>query len=318
MCEFLNPSEKLLAAARSPVLTQNTTTFTKLKNGNVTKRFQYNNLRLKEILMDWKLWIISVSMLFIISLLDFLVLLSTEICMDSFQIGAECVDECTSEQLLHRTLGQSVPLELIILCLAPYVIGLASSIHLAIQSDRDGERIIYTLAPLFVSLVGFFFLSSITDPTYQARYLLGLVPAVSGLIAAVPNLLAWAIEHISDETQRSSSAIISTILGNSLGMVITSLIHKIVPSKYVSQPFKCLAAFSMNLLIVLILLLCKHYRLDKDTSRTRAPGLRRLLDDADEARAWNIELTDIEYLRQKTNHVNYDSMGNPLENGEEI
>jgi hypothetical protein len=304
-CYFLNPSEKLLAVARSKDANKfQETAIIPKTTGGFNDIFKFNLQQVISQLREIKLWLVSLTFLFIFAMLDYLVILGPEVIQDSFQIGKKCspkTQTCTPEQLLHMQIGDSIPIGLTLLCLLPYMLGLVSSIHLSKQSDIDGDRIVFAVAPLSVSFIGFLILGSFDSPESKVRYLLGIIPAVCGLMGSIPSLLTYAMEIPIGENQKTTVAAVTIMAGQSFGILLISLLHATYPSEYVSQPGKCWLAGLCVLAAIGSLLVCKFVLLnEQEKTRNRAPGLRRLLDDADESRAWDdVELVDVEFLKSK-------------------
>lgn len=304
-CYFLNPSEKVLAVARSNDANkfQESAILSKASDGS-NEIFKFNFQQIIGQLREIKVWMVSFAFLFIFAILDYLVILVPEVIQDSFQIGKKCspkTQSCTPEQLLHMKVVDSIPIGLSLLCLVPYILGLVSSIHLSKHSDVDGDRIVFVVAPLSVSLIGFLILSGFESPASKVRYLLGIVPAVCGLMGTIPSLLTYAMEIPIGENQKTTVAAVTIMVGQSFGLLLLSLLHATYPSEYVSQSGKCWLASFFILAAIGSLLVCKFVLLnEQEKTRNRAPGLRRLLDDADESRAWDdVELVDIEVLTSK-------------------
>ncbi|KAI9102618.1 major facilitator superfamily domain-containing protein [Phlyctochytrium arcticum] len=165
----------------------------------------------------------------------------------------------------------------------PFILGAIVGTPLAWNSDRTGDRALHAIGPLLTSAAGLALLSLIPHTTLWA-YFVGVLPATAGLTAALPCLLAYALDKAQGETPRSTVAGISFALGTSLSVPLASL--PVRPATAAG-----LAAITVGIAAACITLIRFLYRREETELWQHGPGLRRLLNDREEDKAWDMELS---------------------------
>ena len=310
-CKFLNSADRVLAVARgregydkeeSSLITKPTHVDTRVP------LYRFNFLQFFDIIQDSRIWLLSVAYLTIATALDFLMVATPEVSALSFGMNKICTSNCTAENV---DLSHGISFGLQILSMSPYGIALVASYFLALKSDETGERANYAGAPLLGAVFGFFILA-VVPANQSIAYFFGIVPAIVGLISSVPSVFSYAMDHASGDTQRATVAGIVIALGQSLGLLLAALQQLQHEGTTISSS----GVYWINFFLLLVGLGCIFavYQLNVSEEQSiwgKAPGLRRLLNDADEAKAWDVELSNVEDF-MKTGTLDEDEQMNKM------
>lgn len=315
-CSFLNAADRVLASARGrDGYDQEELTFA-TKSTRVETRapiIRFNYVQFLDIIQDTRIWCLSVSYLFVTAAVDYIIVLTPEVAAESFGLGKPCLVNC--DQDVPLLFAHGIPFLLEFTSLLPFVISLVSVYLIAIRSDKSGERALHGSFGLLISAAGFLFLALLpaNNPT---RYFFGLIPAICGIVTATPCILSYAMDHASGDTQRATAAAITVGLGQSFGLLLTALEQLVHTGDSISNP--TIHWIVMSTLIIstsLLLMVRKLNQAEEQSMWGKAPGLRRLLNDADESKAWDVELVNVAaYL--KTEPVN--DLGGSWESSDEV
>ncbi len=304
-CTFLNPADRVLAVARGRDgydKEESSLVNTKAQFQVKPPIFRFNYVQFVESLLDVRIWLLAVAYLFIAAASDLMIVATPEIAAHSFNISRSCVNNCTlpgAEEELD--LSHGIPFLLEVTCIIPYALGIIASYFLALKSDESGARTNHAVASLGLSIFGFAFLAIFSAQDQAVRYFFGAIPAVIGLLSSVPSIFAYAMEHASGDTQRGTVAAIAAGLGHSLGLLISAIIQLSHSSPTViNNSVDWITVFTLCTSVACIIGAQKLNEVEESNNWGKAPGLRRLLNDADEAKAWDIELNDVgDYLKSE-------------------
>ncbi|KAJ3368838.1 hypothetical protein HDU91_000261 [Kappamyces sp. JEL0680] len=315
-CNFLNPADRVLAVARGrDGYDKEESSLANRKPHLQTRRpqFRFNYMHFIDIVQDLRIWLLSVCYLFIAAASDLLIVATPEISARAFGIARTCVNNCTvagAEEELDLRSG--IPLVLEVTSILPYGLAMAAAYFTAIRSDATGDRATHAMAPLGLAIFGFVFMGVFSNQDQPVRYFFGVLPTVVGTICGVPSVLAYAMEHASGDTQRATVAGVVIGLGHSLGLVVSALFQLMHSSPtVVDSSVDWASAITLGVSCVCLLGVQRLNDAEKDNNWGKAPGLRRLLNDEDEAKAWDIELNDVgDFVKSgKIGSTEYGSMG---------
>ncbi|KAJ2999613.1 hypothetical protein HDV02_002382 [Globomyces sp. JEL0801] len=297
-CWFLNTADKVLAVARGqdgydaeiPIASTNT-------NGNSKKTevFTFRYIHFLDGIKDFRIWLISFTYLVVSTGLDYIALVMPDI---SANIALQCNGNCSpAETNLYH-----VPLVVFFVAALPYAIGMVISYLISTHSDKTGERALHIACALVISTFGLFMLGLIDNVSFHTnivRYIIGVLPAVIGLMSAIPSLLAYGMDRAVGDTHKVTLASVIVCLGQSFGLTLAT-------ASFSAQSFfgSCLSLSMFLIFGIGAVLAIRHLNhAEEQDMWGKGPGLRRLMNDADEAKAWDgdIEMDDFEF--QKTNRV---------------
>lgn len=259
--------------------------------------FRFNYVQFLDTIQDLRIWLFAVGYLFVVSSLDLLIVATPEVSASAFSITRTCVHNCntTAGGEEELDLSKGIPFALEMAAIFPYALAMVVSYFTSVHSDTTGTRANCSTLSLMSAFFGFMVLGIFNAPAQPVRYFLGIIPAVVGLITATPSILAYAMEHASGDTQRGTAASISVGLGQSLGLLVTALFQLTHSSASVSSPsVYWLTCLGLAISIGCIFWVQKMNDAEEQSGWGKAPGLRRLLNDADEAKAWDIELNNVD------------------------
>jgi MFS family permease len=308
-CTFLNSADRVLAVARGRE------GFDKEESSMITKPsdragsivYRFNFLQFFDIIQDIRIWLLALAYLTIAAALDFLLVATPEVTSLAFGFSNVCEGNCTVENI---DFSHGISFSLQILSMAPYGAALVFSYLLAVKSDDTGDRATYILYSLLTAIIGFFILAVV--PSNQSfAYFFGILPAVVGLLSSVPSVLSYSMDHASGDTQRATVGGIAVGLGQSFGLLLTALQQLEHNSGFISST----GVYWINFLLLLFGFACvvgvSQLNVSEEQSVWgKAPGLRRLLNDADEAKAWDEELE----LSNVDDFIKTGTLGDALEN----
>lgn len=259
-----------------------------------------------ESLKDPRLWSLSIIFYLVWTTFDAASFLSPHITITSFDIAPS---ELRSDSwAIHNLIlyKEQASLHSIFMSAIPFFLGGILSIPLATHSDSTSERVLHAAVPLIFSLGGFLFLL-IIPPSFagggSARYFTGILPAVSGVMISLPPLIAYAIESIAGDTSRCISAFILTVFGLSFGQMVllSDDLFSIPDEPAYRKGLLCL--FSLVAASITGLFTMRYLSRPENQIWGKPPGLvyslnirlRRLLNDAEEEKAWDniMELNSI-------------------------
>ena len=262
---------------------------------------------LKEALCDPRLWIFSISFFLVWSSLDTASFLAPQTSITSFEIKPEYqrhFNHTGMDDLVSDLKDASV--HSVILSSVPYILGSVIAVPVSMHSDTVGERALHACIPLLVSACGFLFLT-LVPPTYAgggpARYFTGLLPAVGGILSGLPSLIAYAMDGTFGETHRSIFASVVPCLGLAFGSL--PLLSGMFPISQEPGYWMGNLILSCFLIAACALILGIRWLNSAQESDVwgKPPGLRRLLNDQEEERAWEFELTSgIKMDRSEADH----------------
>ncbi|KAJ8326855.1 hypothetical protein O5D80_004290 [Batrachochytrium dendrobatidis] len=303
-CHFLSTADRVLAASRGRDGAEDDTN---LLITGITKKtkepiFKFHMIQLLDIVKDPRYWLLALIFFLASVALDCLIILSPEVVVTSFEFNPSDLRNVTGGELdiiISDNDNGNIPA--ILLSTAPYLLASVVALGVSFHSDNSGERAIHGAIPLLTSSIGFFFMAML-PPKYPgagpARYFIGLIPAAGGLITAVPSILSYAMEKAQGDTSRATAAALTVVFGNSLGIALAGQPDLFRSSEAPTYPIVCvMCAVSTGLAAALLLLVKWLNQREEDNTWGKAPGLRRLLNDADEAKAWDVELSNLDFLK---------------------
>jgi cadmium resistance protein CadD (predicted permease) len=305
----LNAADRVLAVARgkdgydqegSSLVTKTTHVTTK------TPEFKFQQLQFLEAIYDLRVWLLSGCFLFVYSSIDFMSVLVPEVTADTFGLGLKCITNCTGKEG-HVSLVDGVSMELMVLSMIPFLLAFGCALYCAPKSDDTGDRITFAASFVGAAAVGFFFVA-VSHPSNLIRYFLGVLPIVIGLTCSLPFIMCLAMDWAMGDTQRATVASLLVSLGSSFGQLVTALQQLSHQSEFVSQSATAWISFGF-LVVALGLLAAVHWLQQKEQQDSwgKAPGLRRLLNDVEETKAWDVELNNLEYLKSQPIEFGYES-----------
>ncbi|KAJ1334532.1 hypothetical protein BSLG_007687 [Batrachochytrium salamandrivorans] len=314
-CHFLQPADRVLAASRGRDGADDDTS---LLTTGITKKtrvpiFRFHMIQLIDSVKDVRVWLLALAYFLVSTALDCLITLSPEVVVTSFEINLSQLRNATGNQLdiiIGDNNDGSIPA--ILLSTAPYLLASLIAYTVSCHSDFTGERAMHASIPLVASGVGFVCMA-ILPPKYPgagpARYFMGLLPAIGGLMIAMPCILSYAMEKSQGDTHRATTAVITVIFGNSLGIALAGRPDLFQESDAPTYPIACtISALATGVAAALIMLVRWLNNKEEGSAWGKAPGLRRLLNDVDEAKAWDVELTNLDFLKTEGNyHTEMDS-----------
>ena len=257
--------------------------------------FRFNYIQFLDSVQDLRLWLFGISYLFVTASLDLLIVATPEVSAAAFGITRTCVNNCSATTGEQLDLSRGIPFGLEIAAIFPYALAMIVSYFVSVHSDNTSSRANCSSLSLMAAIFGFVVLAIFDSPAQPVRYFLGVLPAVVGLIAATPSILAYAMEHASGDTQRGTTASISVGLGQSLGLLVTALFQLTHSNPSVSSSsVYWLTTLGLSISIGCIFWIQRMNETEAQSGWGKAPGLRRLLNDADEAKAWDIELNNVD------------------------
>jgi MFS family permease len=288
----LNSADRVLAVARGRegFDKEESSMITKPSDSRATV-YRFNFLQFFDIIQDIKIWLLALAYLTIAAALDFLLVATPEVTSLAFGFSNVCVGNCTIENI---DFSHGISFSLQILAIAPYGAALVLSYLLAVKSDETGDRATYIFYSLLTAILGIFVLA--IGPSNQSfAYFFGAVPAIVGLVSSVPSVLSYAMDHASGDTQRATVAGIAVGLGQSFGLLLTALQQLEHNSGYISSK----GVYWINFFLLVLGFACvvgvSQLNISEEQSIWgKAPGLRRLLNDADESKAWGVELSNVD------------------------
>ncbi|TPX70901.1 hypothetical protein SpCBS45565_g01495 [Spizellomyces sp. 'palustris'] len=287
-CTFLTPADRVLAIARSHDTdrTEGSGAHESDDEGGSPRRQSVSLQKPKppriridvgqmtEALTDLRNWLFAVGFFGVSVAGDVLVSVGSTVTATAFGMGDG--DETTRHVRIVAAL--------------PHLVGGIVAFLCAWNSDRTGDRALHTTIPLLISSAGFALISIIPSSLGPLRYFIGLLPASAGLIAAFPCLLSYALDKAQGETSRAIVAALTFSFGQAFSLPLASSGSSLLdPAQPALAPgiSACLVAFAAFCVLVIRWL----YRREEAQMWNKGPGLRRLLNDADEGKAWDIELS---------------------------
>ncbi|KAJ3148673.1 hypothetical protein HDU89_004523 [Geranomyces variabilis] len=307
---FLTPADRVLAVARGHDGSEGggaaghesddeppaRVHLAKLKPPRVT----FASGQLLEAVCDARNWLFTASFCFVSVTMDVLVTLGPQVAATSFGITsaflaanrddpdkiADAIEDVETGTRHAR-----------IIAAGPYFLGGLAAFITAWNSDRTGDRALHATIPLLVSSLGLAMLAFIPASAAGAgpwRYFLGLLPATSGIVAAYPCLLSYALDKAQGDTARVAVAALTFSFGQAFSPAVASpgsflLLDASSPSVHSVGAGVC--AFGTAFSAFCVLLIRWLYRREETQMWGKGPGLRRLLNDADEGKAWDVELS---------------------------
>ncbi|KAJ3309700.1 hypothetical protein HDV04_005817 [Boothiomyces sp. JEL0838] len=289
-CTFLNTADRILANARGrDGFGNEDESINRSSRGNSPSNLKFVTIQLKDILFESKNYIVGLLFLLFYCNLDNLSVITPVISEQAYNIS--CIVNCDYLELEHDKGEQLVVL---LLTLAPMTVGIILSYIFSVKTDKTGNRTFQVAIGLSLTTFGYLVLSiSELLLSNLGKYLFGLFPIVIGMMIALPALLAHAMDNTQSDTYRISVSTLVIGIEYNVSPMIVSLfgIHGISERNVVSF---FLSAISLGLLYFI-------HRQTQQLEVARGPGLRRLLNDADEAKAWEdgfeMELTDMDFKK---------------------
>lgn len=204
------------------------------------------------------------------------------------------------------------PSAMILTCI-PKLTTTATTIYLSYRADKGGERALYAAIPMLVSSLSLLTIAMV-DVSGLRYFLLFISDA--GLHASFPVILAYAIDHAHGDTTKAMVTAGSLFI-YPMGKAVTHILFPDIDSRVYAtsvavsnstlndggrgsaEPKKFtlpgdMAIFSTAALCAcigafLVLLARYLYRREEAGMWAKAPGLRRLLNDAEETNAWEMD-----------------------------
>jgi uncharacterized membrane protein HdeD (DUF308 family) len=245
-----------------------------------TRVFHFQKEQFIEVVTSWRIWPVVVSFVFGIMTIDYSGIFLPAFIIQSFAMKPKCEDQCTDVLLLS------------ILNLLPLIGGAVISYLVAVRSDSQMQRPLYGALSLSLAFVGVLFLGLL--PRGAAAYFFGSFSLYAGILSAIPMLITIVTDNALGDTQKGTVSILLGVFGVFLAFLFSSLIQLLIPSETIQ-----LILVGTGVIFSLVVLLGSWF-LDRNQNGDifgRAPGLRRLMNDADEAKAWDIELHDTGFLK---------------------
>ena len=250
---------------------------------------------------DYRAWLIAFAYFFALTALDCLIVLSPAVVSTAFDIGSNILRNTTGEKLeeiIANDEDGTIPASL--LATIPYILSGFIAWGVSFHSDKTNERGYHCAIPLAVSSVGFLLLA-LMPPEYSgagpARYFIGLFPAVGGLMTAVPSMLSFAMDKIQGDTTRATMAAVTVGIGHAFGLAIAGSPDLMNESNAPTYPGMCILCSAFSGAACGLIFLVHWYNQQNEHSVYQAPGLRRLMNDQDEAKAWDVELNNLDFLK---------------------
>lgn len=196
----------------------------------------------------------------------------------------------------------------------PKVIACVFALILSQQSDKKGERAIHATIPILIASFGLFTMAFIGDPIYRFIVTL-IIPAL--LWSSFPLIISYAIDHSHGDTTVilvSAGSVFLYPFGESIVRLGYPLLDS-SPSGYYSPTVQKVSGVPLDLGIYIVASLAAfacalcvlgirwmHRRVDQN-AWSRAPGLRRLLNDDQEDKVWGTEGSFADLLSSPTSKI---------------
>lgn len=304
-CHFLSPADRVLATSRGKDGLDDSGLVAGLRKVTKVPSYKFDYNQMLDAILDTRIWLIAIAYFCANSILDCLIILAPEVATTSFDINVShrSLSNSTQEQL-YQIIGdyQDSTLPIAILATLPYIFAFGFSLLLSQNFQERDKRTWPIMICMSVSSFGFLMLSIISpeiDGAGPARYFIGLLPAVIGVIASVPLIISLGMDLALDDTYRASVASIIIGPGQAFGLLIAGSPSLFSATNAPTFPLAngiCTGlGLTASACIFAVGLL--NQRESDGSGWGRAPGLRRLMNDQDEAKAWDLELKDVAFLK---------------------
>lgn len=305
-CSFLSQADRVLAVARGK---DGVDQDVSLVGGRSLKTkapvYKFDLAQMLDALKDVRIWGISLAYVFAMAALDCLMLLVPYVTTTSFYLENSVLNGPDNAEIYKSiTANEDSNIFNAALSGLPYLLGAFVAIQATRHLEDTEKKTKAALISFFFSSFGFVFMALVT-PLYQgggaAQYFLGLIPAVTGLMLAVPLILSYGMENAVEDTYRATVAAMLVGPGHALGVVIAGIPSLFGNSAAPTFSLVCWLCAAFSCASGLCVLGVRWYnQQEAELGWSRAPGLRRLLNDQDEAKAWDIELQDVKCLKTET------------------
>lgn len=275
---WLTPSERILAVARGregEVTPLSPTPETTSHNSMKPPKISFRAYSMVESLKDPRLWFLSIIFYVIWTIFDAASFLSPHVTITSFDVLPS--EFRSNSSAIHKLIldKEQASLHTIFMSAIPFFLGGILSIPLSTHSDSTSERVLHAAVPLIFSFVGFLFLV-IVPPSFagggSSRYFTGILPAVSGVLIALPPLIAYSIDSIAGDTSRCISAFILSVFGLSFGQMIllSNDLFSIPDEPAYTKGLLCLSGLLAASIIGLLIL--RHFSRPENQIWGKPPG----------------------------------------------
>ena len=301
-CHFLNQADRVLAVARGQDgYDQESLVSSGLKKITQAPKFRFNYPHFLDAIKELRTWGLALAWLCVHMIMDILIISAPETAATAFKMNHFILHNSTQEQLQAAIEDYAdSTFSLTFLATVPFLMGGIAACVVGYRSDDKGERGWHAAVSLLVSSIGFFILSLVSplESGGPIRYFLGLIPACIGLYAAAPCILAYGMDKALENTYRATTAVLLVTPGYAFGLLVAGhdgLFRKQdAPTYSVAHGVCSLLALTAALVLIG---LRWYTQQEEESGWGRAPGLRRLMNDQDEAKAWDIELTAVDFLK---------------------
>ncbi|KAI8919411.1 hypothetical protein PhCBS80983_g03777 [Powellomyces hirtus] len=266
-----------------------------------------------EALMDLRNWLFAASFCFISITMDVLITLGPQVAATSFSLTSQFLQKNADDPDSIADAIEDVEngtRHARMVAAIPYLVGGITAFICAWHSDRTGDRALHATIPLLISSIGFATLAFIPVSLSGAgpwRYFLGLLPATAGVVAAFPCLLSYALDKAQGDTNRVSVAAITFSFGQAFSQAVASpgsLLLSDASSTSIHAVGAGVCACGICFSAFCVLLIRWMYRREETQMWGKGPGLRRLLNDADEGKAWDVELSQADVFMDQKKPMN--------------
>ena len=278
-CSFLNPADRILAVMREQEgYSQESTFVTRTTHINTKKRVvKFNFDEGLEMIKDINVWLSVAQTTIVVVILEYLVILLPQLHSDIYPVSADCGQGCRDV------------LSMFVFSMAPFIAGVPCSFYASSYADRNHDRTLVSMYSILLGSAGFAFIAIL--PSNMVSYFLGVFPSVVAMMCILPSVIAQCGDLATNETQKTTVGGVIGVFGFTLGYFVNTSLRVFVVSQGLS------VKIILGFLILSIVMICYTRFSPSNTQnqsfdRNRAPGLRRLMNDTDEANAWGIEMDE--------------------------
>ena len=293
-CSFLNPADRVLAVLREQEgYSQETTFVTRTTHINTKKRvIKFDFDECLEFIKDVQLWLLIIQIAIAVLVLDYIALLIPQMYIASYPSAPDCQENCNDV------------LSIFFYSMMPIIAGIVSSFYTSAYTDRTRDRSLVSLGGTFAGAVGFIFINLF--PTNLVGYFLGVIPCIIAMMCVLPSLIAQCGDIAVSETHKTTVGATLGVFGFSFGYLL-NVAFRIFVGKESSALDMILILFVVSILMSSFIKFGPTKNSNQGWDRARAPGLRRLMNDTEEANAWGIELDDSSSILKSSQMKNYDA-----------
>ena len=281
-CSFLNPADRVLAVLREQEgYAQEATFVTRTTHINTKKRaVKFNFEQCLELVKDLQIWLAVLQVAITVLVLDYVGILIPQSHLLMYPTPVGCTENC-----------QDV-LSIFLFSMAPYIVAVPCSFYASKYADQTHDRSQISLGGIFMGACGFLIVTLV--PNNMTGYILGAFPCTVAMICVLPCLIAQCGDIAVSETHKSTVGALIGVFGFGFGHLISTILRIFVSDQSSAMKY-------ILILFILSLIMICYVKFGPPKSNNenwdRAPGLRRLMNDTEEANAWGIELEDKTILK---------------------